>query len=93
MLCQVAERKPVPLMIHIAGLEIISGKTKPGRVTSMCHQNKQGTVNLVPAPKKCAVMVIIFFFFRKPEIRGSTFVQIYFFHVPLDAGKIMLQDG
>ena len=59
----------------------------------MCHQNKQGTVNLVPAPKKCAVMVIIFFFFRKPEIRGSTFVQIYFFHVPLDAGKIILQDG
>ena len=79
MLCQVAERKPVPLMIHIAGLEIISGKTKPGRVTSMCHQNKQGTVNLVPAPKKCAVMVIIFFFFANPKSEVAHLYKSIFF--------------
>ena len=60
----------------------------------MCHQNKQGTVNLVPAPKKCAVMVIIFFFFfANPKSEVAHLYKSIFFHVPLDAGKIMLQDG
>ena len=49
MLCQVTMKKPVPLVIHMHNwLRNYGGNTKPGRRTSMSHQNEPSKmVNLV----------------------------------------------
>ena len=81
VLCQVAKKKLVPLVEHIAGWKIIDGKTKKTHFNE--QSNEQGTVPLgTSAQEVCGddskITVFLFRFFflvltdpRSPDPRSS----------------------